>query len=165
MVDVLATKGRGTDFLGHLGAGFVTSSSIFNLLRLGMVLAVFLGVIASGWHGMLFAVPSTQGLVDAAVGVALGLLAGQLGLHAGHPGTEGLATSGVLGGFGVGGGRLEVPAGGFVVRSTALGIKAALGVLPLFTCPGLAHRFYLGCAGTSSWGRHTGVRQPAPVQK
>jgi hypothetical protein len=54
------------------------------------------------------AVPRPEALVDAAVRIALGLLASELLLHASHSGTEALTASGVLLGLRLGCRRLEV---------------------------------------------------------
>jgi hypothetical protein len=73
------------------------------------------------------AVPRPEALVDAAIRIALGLLAGELLLHASHSGTEALTASGVFLSLRLGCRRLEVhPL--LLGRRTALGIQPALGV-------------------------------------
>lgn len=72
--------------------------------------------------GSLLTIPSSQRLVDTAVGIVLCLGAGQLRLHPLHPGAERLSTSRVFVVLGMRCGSFKVPSGGLVVASTALGV-------------------------------------------
>ena len=79
------------------------------------------------------ALPSPQALVDPRVGVFGRLLAGQLLLHAFHPGAKRVAAFAALWLRSLQAGLARV---GLVVRRPPFGIQAALVGLAFFACPG-----------------------------
>ena len=78
------------------------------------------------------AFPSPKAFVDAAVRVFGRLGAGKLLLHAFHTGAERVAPAAALG---LGCFQPRLARIGFVVRSTAFRVQAALGVLAFFALP------------------------------
>jgi len=84
----------------------------------------------SSTHSTPLAVPRPEGLVDSAVRISRSLGAGELLLHALHPGAEGIPARAA---FWLG--RLEVAASLAVVGRSPLGVQPAIRVLALFPRP------------------------------